>query len=725
MAFTAYTDKDQEQEKLRGVIPQHYLAYRIFIVLRWAALAFVIFSVIFFGGQFIDNPLFSMISQSRYYRMGILVLLGCAAACLVFCGLIWLIWLRKPPFDDWVFEIAEKKLGTEVIYYNSRCLYIQYDRASAKEVDKKEFVTEMSDKSIHYSYFLVKTFIDEGVIQVECTRRQPIPERASFSADDDLYWNIIPIGLTVNQVTQGISPIGWYLNDQNKNDLMVETVPSTSILIAGGTGSGKSVLEQSIVGHVSRYPDNFQLVGVDCKRVEFNLLRGVKGVKGVALDVKSAADTVAAFQQIMMARFKFMEDMKVNNVYKIKDAQVDYYEVFGRSYQFDEIFELKVDITEQSAGRDYDKLMRQYPDGRQPKILTIEDIYKGIKKGEWQNPQLPEVKGYNSYVTVDDFKITKNTYKPKALIFLADELNELMNSDDYKSVDIVKQSLGSIARLGRAAGVHLALACQRASGGTISADLKNNIQQSILLGGFDSGASTLMFEKDISNLAKPEIKGRAFMQSGNVIVEVQTYYTQPENDWVFDETQKETYLNPEYEKQKKKRKEVMDQTGFVDQHPITEKFDPTEDDDDVSEDDFEDDDWHEDDFEEAPFTFKAGGKEIPVKPSLEKKPDKPEDSSHSRRPLSRESRDSFNQLVSNRRSTTDAETDVPSLENAISSMPAISEPIDSESSITPDMTPDTTPVSTEENTPQDTPQQMYRRVDADQPVRRIKFKINS
>ena len=31
--------------------------------------------------------------------------------------------------------------------------------------------------------------------------------------------------------------------------------------------SGKSVLEQSIVGHVSRYSDRFQLVGVDCKRM--------------------------------------------------------------------------------------------------------------------------------------------------------------------------------------------------------------------------------------------------------------------------------------------------------------------------------------------------------------------------------------------------------------------------------------------------------------------------
>lgn len=33
-----------------------------------------------------------------------------------------------------------------------------------------------------------------------------------------------------------------------------------------------------------------------------------------------------------------------------------------------------------------------------------------------------------------------------------------MTSDDYKSVDVVKQALGSIARLGRAAWVHIALA---------------------------------------------------------------------------------------------------------------------------------------------------------------------------------------------------------------------------------------------------------------------------
>lgn len=63
-----------------------------------------------------------------------------------------------------------------------------------------------------------------------------------------------------------------------------------------------------------------------------------------------------------------------------------------------------------------------------------------------------------------------------------------MNSDDYKSVDTFKTCLGSIARLGRAAATHLVLACQRASGSTISTDLKNNIGMCVLLGAFDDGA---------------------------------------------------------------------------------------------------------------------------------------------------------------------------------------------------------------------------------------------
>lgn len=150
----------------------------------------------------------------------------------------------------------------------------------------------------------------------------------------------------------------------------------------------------------------------------------------------------------IVQKVKFMENESVNNVYKIKNAEVNYYRVFGQSYQFDEMFELTVDLDEND--RNYSKQIAIYPDGRKPKILTIEQIYEGVKKGEFGHPQLPERKGYNSYIDENSIRKEKGIYKPKALIFLADELNELMNYDDYRIVDNIKQALNSCARLGRA-----------------------------------------------------------------------------------------------------------------------------------------------------------------------------------------------------------------------------------------------------------------------------------
>ena len=114
-----------------------------------------------------------------------------------------------------------------------------------------------------------------------------------------------------------------------------------------------------------------------------------------------------------------------NNVYKIKDKEVNYFEIFGHTVQFDEMYELTVDLDE--SDRNYSKLKLIYNEGRQPIIMTIEDIYKGLHAGTWagRHPQLNEVKGFNSYIDKNSIRQTKGIYTPKALIFLADELNEL------------------------------------------------------------------------------------------------------------------------------------------------------------------------------------------------------------------------------------------------------------------------------------------------------------
>lgn len=224
--------KDQVQV-LKGIQPKHQNCYKFYKFCRITALLLLFGDGLLFALTFV--PTFDLFTRFKIYRLFILiVLLGCL--CLLLLAIIdKILFLRKAPFDDWVFEIAEKRLGTSIIFYDSKYIYINYDRGG-KEVDKREFITEMSDKSVHYSYYYIMTDIDSGYIKVECKKREPIPTKASFTPNDDKFWNIIPMGLTINQTTQKISAIGWYLNDQNKNDELYETVPSTSILICGGTG---------------------------------------------------------------------------------------------------------------------------------------------------------------------------------------------------------------------------------------------------------------------------------------------------------------------------------------------------------------------------------------------------------------------------------------------------------------------------------------------------------
>lgn len=226
-------DSHDQETVLKGILPKNFLAYQIYKVSRNLFFATLFIFALAFGFTYLHA--FEQITTTVYYKYGLIGLLVLAVSLICFAILVRLIFLRKAPFDSWVYEISQKRLGTEVIFYDSKCIYIQYDRGG-KEVDKREFVTEMTDKSEHFSYFYIKTFIDRGVIQVECTRKQPIPKMALFKEDDDKYWNIVPLGLTINNTTQKVAPIGWYLNDNNKNPEAVEVVPSTSILICGSTG---------------------------------------------------------------------------------------------------------------------------------------------------------------------------------------------------------------------------------------------------------------------------------------------------------------------------------------------------------------------------------------------------------------------------------------------------------------------------------------------------------
>ena len=338
---------------------------------------------------------------------------------------------------------------------------------------------------------------------------------AYLSVKEDKYWNIAPLGYSLND--KGKKKIlGWYLNDQNRDEQgrYIETIPSTSILITGKTGSGKTVLEQSIIDHISRFPDNFQLVGADLKMVDFHPIEDK--FNAVLYDAISSANFAQTLQGIMMSRFKLMEECQANNIYKVgNQVEVNYYKTPTGTYQFDTLVKVFIDLDE--SDKQYARYKKVYKDGKMPVVTTIEEIYKALDKGCYENVELD-----GKTLTKKDIKKTKGMYVPKAIVFMIDELTEIMCNDDYKAVDTVKNAIGSIARLGRAAGVHLVLCCQRPSGSVISTDLKNNIQMSVLLGRFNEEISLLTFEKDISNQCTGII-GRGFVSSGNEIFETQIF----------------------------------------------------------------------------------------------------------------------------------------------------------------------------------------------------------
>ena len=121
---------------------------------------------------------------------------------------------------------------------------------------------------------------------------------------------------------------------------------------------------------------------------------------------------------------------------------------------------------------------------------------------------LAELTSKVQHEMMDRFKVMEqeqvnHVYKLKTTYFrtkiiIIDEFSEYMSSNDYKSVDIIRNSIGSLLRLGRAAGIMPIIACQRPSGNVVPADMFNNIINRIYIGPINDDVSQLIFEESIN-----------------------------------------------------------------------------------------------------------------------------------------------------------------------------------------------------------------------------------
>lgn len=426
------------------------------------------------------------------------------------------IFLHGISVDIWVPHIASSRIGSTYCKIGLSNITLDYDVInSGKDIDK--FINEITEKSEDWNYFLVKNSRRNMKIKLKVRPKVKIPTKAPFEGEivSNEQWNYVPLGICLTD-SSVLGTINWMLNDNNKVvGEHKETIPSTSFLVSGGTGSGKSVLENNIIRHCNKFNNNFQTMLIDVKRVEFGNLSNLEGIKAVALDIMEAKGCLEASREIMYSRFKFMEKTGVNNVYKLKNYQCDYFVICNiisgvkKLYQFDEIFYAKVngEVTIATIEDLYKKIeegtVEIYFSSQKESsniIDTDEERCKStgnlfireVKPGEFYNiggfaiapdetcmisgnKQTPEnilkaVSGKDSSVvmtldngeeialTAENCRKEECIFRPKAILNIIDEMSEVMSTNNYKAQSSISDSISSIARLGRAAACHLVLA---------------------------------------------------------------------------------------------------------------------------------------------------------------------------------------------------------------------------------------------------------------------------
>jgi len=105
--------------------------------------------------------------------------------------------------------------------------------------------------------------------------------------------------------------------DTGGNPVVTDLASLPHLLIAGATGSGKSVCLNSIVASLlfTKPPDQLRIVMVDPKRVELTPFNGIPHlISPVIVDVDEVNPALRALIAEMLRRYKLMEDVATRNI---------------------------------------------------------------------------------------------------------------------------------------------------------------------------------------------------------------------------------------------------------------------------------------------------------------------------------------------------------------------------------------------------------------------------
>lgn len=318
-----------------------------------------------------------------------------------------------------------------------------------------------------------------------------------------------PIKLTKKHFTMGTLniPIGADVHGV-ATTLPLNEMPH--LLIAGASGSGKSVVIHSILTALSKQmtPDMLHLTLIDPKRVELVAFKNLKHLHGnkIIYEYEQAVRSLLTLVDDMEERYKILEQNTCRDIkeYNAIEGEKMPYKVVVID-EFADLM-LKSKIEEKKNGITYSSKTKGW--------LHKELVRRGGKRGE------VFIRKENTGDELIKVPIlTQRDYDKDGIIDLLEALDAL---DELKRGDASVETLVvRIAQMGRAVGIHLIVATQRPSVDVITGLIKANFptrialttssptDSQVILG--EPGAEKLTGKGDML-LMSPAVQGRVRLQ---------------------------------------------------------------------------------------------------------------------------------------------------------------------------------------------------------------------
>lgn len=229
--------------------------------------------------------------------------------------------LKKPKYDKWLVDRLSQFKGNH-IWYSGKYLYVEYNESWIFDLSKViSFIDSINSKSNDFTYYYCGCQEDENTFFIRVNEKLQLPDNIDFNLSKDSRWGHIPLGSVINTSSEndGLRNISWHIDYVDEYfEKSLNKNKSSTIMILGDLEETSSI-KHIVKSHSNKFKDSIELIDADKNLDYYNML-----------------ELISALEK---SRNKLIDEYNVEDIYDCKDVPVDYYEINGICYQFDDILD--------------------------------------------------------------------------------------------------------------------------------------------------------------------------------------------------------------------------------------------------------------------------------------------------------------------------------------------------------------------------------------------------